>query len=102
MVLGFKNLTMVIIMQDSMSMECLKVMESIIGMTVASTKAISVMERDMGMESGKMKIRLTLVRIKWITKKDLEFIHGKIKRSTKVNLKMISKMDMVKFILLID
>lgn len=102
MVLGFKNLTMVIITQESMLMAPHKVMESIIGVMVVFTKVISVMEQDMDMESGRIKIRHILAHIKWTIKKDLEFIHGKIKRYTKDNLRMIIEMVMVNFLLLTD
>lgn len=80
-------------------MEFLQDMVNIIGMMVAFTKVISVMEQDMDMEFGKIKIRRILALTKWITKKDLEFIHGKIKKSTKVSLKTIIGMDMVKCML---
>ena len=102
MVLEFKNLTMVIIMQESMLMASRKVMENIIGVMEVFTKVISVMEQDMDMVSGRIKIKHILAHIKWTIKKALEFIHGKIKRYTKDNSKMIIEMVMVNFLLLTD
>lgn len=80
-------------------MEFLKGMVNIIGMMVVSIKVISAMEQDMDMEFGKIKIKRILALTKWITKKDLEFTHGRIKKSIKVSLKMITEMDMVKCML---
>lgn len=89
-------------MQENMLMELLKVMANIIGLMAAFTKVISVTVQDMGMESGKIKIKLILVLIKWTISKDLEFIHGKIKKFIKASSEMITKMDMEKCILLTD
>lgn len=80
-------------------MEFLKGMVNIIGMMVVFIKVISVMEPDMDMEFGKIKIKRILALTKWITKKDLEFTHGRIKKSTKVSSKMIIGMGMVKCML---
>ena len=79
-----------------MSMEFLKAMVNIIGMMVVYIKVISVMEQDMDMEFGKIKIKHILAPIKWTIKKDLEFILGKIKKFTKVSSKTIIEMDTVK------
>ena len=81
---------MAITMQDSISMEFRKGMESIIGQMAVFTKATSAMEPDMGMAFGKVKTKHISAYIEWIRSKVLECIHGRIKKCTKASSAMIT------------
>lgn len=77
-------------------MELQKVTVSTTGKMEVCTRVIFVMELDMDMEFGKTKTKLISDLTRLITKKVLEFIHGKIKKFTRDSLKTITEMDMVK------
>ncbi len=83
-------------MLDNMLMELQKVMVSTTGKMEARTRVISVTELDMDTEFGKTKTKLILDLTRLIIKKDLESIHGKIKKCTRDNLRMITETDMVR------
>ena len=84
--MGLKSSQITTTIQESTSTAYPKVMASTIGRTVVFTKVISVMEQDMVMEFGRVRIKRIWVRIGWTIRRDLGCILGRIRKYTRGNL----------------
>ena len=79
-------------------MESHKVTVSITGQMAVFTKGISVMEQDMGMAFGRVKIKHIQVRIEWTISKGSECTHGRTIKSIKDSLETTIETAMGKYI----
>ena len=73
-------------------------MENITGLMAVFTKEILVMGPDMGMEFGKVIIRLIWGHIEWIISKGSECTHGRTIRYTKGSSETIIGTVMARYI----
>ena len=81
--MGLRSLLITTTIQVSTSTESHKVTVSITGQMGVFTRGISVMEQDMGMAFGKVRMRLTSDLIEWTISKGSECTHGRTRKSIK-------------------
>ncbi len=83
-------------------MELHKAMDSTTGKMEALTRVTSAMEPDMDMEFGKIRTKRTLAPTESTIRRDLEYTHGRIRKSTRGISGMITETVMGKPLFSID